>query len=203
MPHADPRVDAYIAKSAGFAKPILTHFRALVHAACPDVEETIKWGFPHFQYKGMLCAMAAFKAHCVVGFWKNSLVIPADKRPPESNAMGSFGRLTKLSDLPGDRALTGCVKKAMKLNDDGVPSPHVGKRKSRPAPSPPPYLAAALRKNAKSRATWQALSSSKKREYIEWVTEAKTEATRARRLATTVEWLAEGKSRNWRYQKKR
>src|SRR5258707_15517836 len=117
----DARVDAYIEKSADFAKPILTHLRELVHSACPDVEETMKWSFPHFQYKGLLCSMAAFKEHCAFGFWKGSLIV--GKGGGEANAMGQFGRIAGLSDLPSRKVLTGYIKEAMKLNDDGVKTP--------------------------------------------------------------------------------
>src|SRR3954447_23208419 len=122
MATRDPRIDAYIAKSADFARPILEHLRAVVHATCPAVEETMKWSFPHFQYKGMLCSMASFKEHCAFGFWKSTLVIENSNGESEP-AMGSFGRITKLSDLPSKKILIGYVKKAMKLNDEGVKSP--------------------------------------------------------------------------------
>ena len=125
----DARVDAYIAKSAEFARPILTHLRDVVHAACPDVEETMKWSFPHFMYKGMLCSMASFKEHCAFGFWKSSL----DRRErggEVEKAMGQFGRITKLSDLPSKKVLSGYIKEAMKLNEDGVKSPTRSKPKT-------------------------------------------------------------------------
>lgn len=202
MPKTDPRVDAYIAKSADFARPILTHIRKVVHSACPDVVETIKWGFPHFDYHGNMCAMASFKAHASFGFWKNSLVVPASKRPADSNAMGSFGRLASVRDLPSDRALAGYIKKAMKLNADGVKAPQFANRKAKPAPKAPPYFMAAVRKNAKALANWNAFPPSHKREYIAWVTGAKTEPTRERRLATTLQQLAQGKSQNWKYERK-
>jgi uncharacterized protein YdeI (YjbR/CyaY-like superfamily) len=198
MGSRDARVDAYIAKSADFAKPILTHLRDIVHATCPEVEETMKWSFPHFMYKGMLCAMTSFKEHCSFGFWKGSLILGNESGEPEEG-MGHFGRITELSDLPSKKALTGYIKKAMKLNDDGVKKPTPPKPKT---PKPiviPDDLTKALQGNAKARATFENFSPSHKREYIEWITEAKTEATRAKRLATTIEWLVEGKPRNWKY----
>ncbi len=201
MPAKDPRIDAYIANAAPFARPILTRIRAVVHAACPDVQETIKWGMPHFDFHGIMCAMAAFKSHCTLGFWKGSLVIPAAERAKEANGMGAFGRIAALADLPGDRKIAGYVQQAMKLNEQGVKAPQFANRKPRPAPKSPPYLTAAIRRNAKALATWTASSPSFKREYVSWVTEAKTEPTRAKRLATTVQWLAEGKPRNWKYVK--
>jgi uncharacterized protein YdeI (YjbR/CyaY-like superfamily) len=197
MGKKDYRVDAYIAKSADFAKPILTHLRDLVHATCPDVEETMKWSFPNFMYKGMLCSMASFKEHCSFGFWKESLILAArDGRAGES--MGSFGKITKLSDLPSKKALAGFIKEAMKLNESGVKKPAPPKKVQREL-IVPVELTKALDKNAKARATFDGFSPSHKREYIEWITEAKTDATRERRVQTTVEWLAEGKPRNWKY----
>jgi uncharacterized protein YdeI (YjbR/CyaY-like superfamily) len=197
----DPRVDAYIAKSADFAKPILSHLREVVHSACPDVEETWKWGAPHFDYKGMLCGMASFKQHCAFGFWKGSLVIGEDATAA-SEAMGSFGRIAKVSDLPPKSTLARYVKKAAKLNEEGTPRP----KSKVPKPpkkeiSVPAYFATELRKNKKARATFAALSPSHQREYLEWITEAKQDETRKRRMATAMEWLSEGKSRNWKYQR--
>ncbi len=200
----DPRVDAYIDKAADFAKPILIHLRDLVHAGCPEVEETIKWGFPHFDYKGVLCSMASFKAHCAFGFWKGSLL--AEKHPdlasPEDPAMGQLGRITALSDLPGDELLLLYVREAAVLNDQGVKSPTRSKpRKDRPV-EVPDDLTAALRENPQALATFEGFSPSNKREYVEWLTEAKSGETRKRRLDTAIEWMAEGKVRNWKYVRK-
>jgi uncharacterized protein YdeI (YjbR/CyaY-like superfamily) len=195
----DPRIDAYIAKSADFARPILAHLREVVHAACPDAEETMKWSFPHFQYKGLLCSMAAFKEHCAFGFWKGSLVL-GEAGGGSDGAMGQFGRITKLGDLPSKKALTGYIKKAMDLNEAGVKSPTRSKPKAPKAELVvPDDLASALEKNAAAHATFEKFSPSNKREYVEWITEAKTQATRTRRLETAIEWMAEGKPRNWKY----
>ena len=199
MPARDPRVDAYIAKSADFARPILEHIRDFVHAECPDVEETIKWGFPNFVYQGMLCNMAAFKEHCAFGFWQAKLVL-GDAVPAET-AAGSFGRLTTVKDLPPRRELVGYVKKAMRLNEEGVKRAPA-KAKPRPPLGVPADLAAALKKSRKAAASWDELSPSHRREYVEWITEAKQPATRERRLATTIEWVSEGKSRNWKYERR-
>ena len=198
MPRKDPRIDAYIAKSAKFAQPILKHLRALVHESCPDVVETIKWSMPHFDYEGVLCGMAAFKQHVTFGFWKGKLLLDT-KGLPVDEAMGQFGRITSVSDLPSVRAIAGYVKKAMKLNEDGV----VVKRevKARKPIAMPAVLRSALVKAPKARATYDGLSPSHRREYLEWVTEAKTEATRDKRIATTIEWLSEGKHRNWKYER--
>jgi len=198
MATRDPRIDAYIAKSADFAKPILTHIRSLVHEACPDVEETMKWSFPHFQYKGMLCSMASFKEHCAFGFWKSSLVVENSNGETEPSA-GNFGRITKLSDLPSKKILIGYIKKAMKLNDEGVKPPARAKPKTPKAVIVPDDLKRALQANTQAQATFEEFSPSHQREYIAWLTEAKTEATRARRLETAIEWMAEGKPRNWKY----
>ncbi len=196
----DPRVDAYIAKAADFAKPILTALRDSVHEACPDVEEAIKWRFPHFMYKGMLCSMASFKEHAAFGFWKGSLVVGDASKNAE--AMGHLGRLTTTGDLPPRRVLAAYIKRAVALNDDGVKVKRAPKRAAAKAPRTPDILSAALKKRAKARAAFAAFSPSHKREYVEWITEAKTEATRARRVATAVEWMEAGKARNWKYEKR-
>lgn len=194
----DKRIDTYIAKSAPFAQPILKHIREVVHEGCPEVEEEMKWSFPHFSYKGMFCSMAAFKEHCAFGFWKSALVL--GKEHGAEGAMGSFGRLTSLSDLPSKKVLLGYIKKARELNDAGVT---VSRARSK-APKElvvPDHFLAAVRKNKKALATFDAFPYSKKKDYVEWVTEAKTDETRSKRLATTVEWLSEGKARNWKYEK--
>jgi uncharacterized protein YdeI (YjbR/CyaY-like superfamily) len=201
MGKKDPRVDAYIASAAGFAKPILTELRDTVHAACPDVEETMKWSFPHFMYQGMLCSMAAFKDHAVFGFWKSALIVEDAGRNTESG-MGQFGRLTKRSDLPSKKVLTGYVKKAMALNDEGISVPRPTRRRSSKPIRVPPDLATMLKRNSKARAAFDAFSASHKRDYVDWITEAKAKETRVRRLQTAVEWMAEGKTRNWKYERK-
>lgn len=202
----DPRIDAYIEKAAGFAQPILRHLRELVHTGCPDVQETIKWGFPHFEHKGVLCSMAAFKQHCAFGFWKGSVL--AEKHPElaaaEDPAMGQLGRITALSDLPDDETLLLYLREAAALNDRGVKSPN----RSKPKPKEertlevPDDLMDALRKNPQALATFEGFSYSNKKEYVEWVSEAKSEDTRKRRLDQAVEWMTEGKVRNWKYVRK-
>jgi len=199
MVTTDPRVDAYIRNAAPFARPILAHIRKSVHAGCPDVEETMKWSFPHFVYKGMLCSMASFKAHCTFGFWKGSLL----EVPPNGTSMSQFGRITSLDQLPGSKELTRLVRQAAALNDDGVKIPRPERTAAKPAPKVPAGLEKALKANAAASTTFKALSPSHTREYIEWITEAKTESTQKKRIATTIEWLAEGKSRNWKYERKR
>jgi len=198
MPAIDPRVDAYIEKSADFAKPVLLHIRKLVHTACPDVTETMKWSFPHFDYKGMLCSMASFKQHCAFGFWKQSL-LEKDAFPAQKTAMGSFGRITGLDDLPPDDVIMGLVRQAVELNDKGI---KVNKKPTTDKKElvVPEYLTAELKKNKAARETFDNFPYSCKKEYVQWITEAKTDATRDKRLATTIEWLSEGKRRNWKYE---
>jgi uncharacterized protein YdeI (YjbR/CyaY-like superfamily) len=197
MGKRDPRVDAYIAKAGDFAKPILTRLRAAVHAECPDVEEAMKWSFPHFMYKGMLCSMASFKEHAAFGFWKGSLILGDQSK--NAVAMGHLGRLTTVADLPTKPVLASYIKKAVALNDQGVKVERAPKRAAPKAVRVPADLAAGLKKNKPAQQTFAGFSPSHKREYIEWITEAKSAATRARRLQETLEWLADGKSRNWKY----
>jgi uncharacterized protein YdeI (YjbR/CyaY-like superfamily) len=192
----DPRVDAYIRKSAAFARPILAHLREVVHDSCPDVTETVKWNSPSFEYKGLLCGFAAFKAHCTFGFWKHALVVGDD--PKAEEAMGSFGRLTTLADLPPKAALRRYVKKAMRLNDEGVRAPREKSLPRKPIRMHP-ELKQALARSRKAAATFEGFSPSHKREYLEWIAEAKRDETRARRIAQAIEWLSDGKPRNWKY----
>ncbi|MDI9240135.1 YdeI/OmpD-associated family protein [Lysobacter sp. LF1] len=193
----DPRVDAYIAQSAAFAQPLLGWLRETVHTACPEVEETVKWGMPSFTYRGkILCNMAAFKEHVSFGFWHGRQIVGAEGR---DDAMGQFGRITRRGELPGKREMAGYVKQAMALIDSAPTRAPAKKAKPKPEAAVPDDLAAALRRNAKARATFEGFAPSYRRDYIEWITEAKREDTRARRLAQTLEWLAEGKSRNWKY----
>jgi uncharacterized protein YdeI (YjbR/CyaY-like superfamily) len=196
----DPRVDTYIARSADFAKPILEYLRETVHSACPGVDETMKWSFPHFDYKGIFCSMAAFKTHCAFGFWKGSLLFGDSARAEE--AMGHMGRITSIKDLPPKKELVRLIKEAAKLNDKGVKVRPPRDRTPKPEPATPDDLSAALAKNRKAREAFEKFPPSHRREYVEWITEAKTAPTRQRRLEQAVEWMAEGKSRNWKYEKK-
>jgi hypothetical protein len=204
MATRDPRIDAYIARSADFAKPILAHLRKVIHAACPEVEETLKWGLPHFMHKGILCSMASFKGHCAFGFWKEALLRDTHKalaRDVEP-AMGQFGKITAVSDLPAEAQLTGLVRAAVALNDRGVKLPARRKPGRDRDLKVPDYFVEALRKNKKALATFDGFSNSNKRDYVEWVIEAKGEETRKRRLDTAVAWMAAGKVRNWKYIRK-
>lgn len=195
----DERVDAYIAKSGEFAQPILKHLRGVVHAGAPDVVETIKWSMPSFTHGGKIVAhMAAFKAHCAFGFWQGSAVV-GESDP--ANAMGQFGRIETLKDLPPKAELVKLVKKAVALIDAG-PSASPLKKKAPPKPplETPDDLAAALQGEPKAKKAFDAFPPGHRREYIEWIVEAKKAETRERRIAQAVEWIGEGKARNWKYQ---
>ena len=196
MPKKDPRIDKYIANAADFAKPILTHLRKLVHQGCPEVEETLKWSMPSFMYKGILCGMAAFKNHGTFGFWKGNLFLTKEQ---QEGAMGSFGRITKVSDLPSDKEILGYIKKAMELNDTGAKVPSRVRKPKQPL-KVPDYFISAVKKNRRAHAAFENFSYSHKKEYVEWITEAKREETRTQRLATAVAWMAEGKARHWKYE---
>ncbi|HSB93855.1 MAG TPA: YdeI/OmpD-associated family protein [Flavitalea sp.] len=202
MPLTDPRVDAYIEKSQPFAQPILQHLRQLVHKACPEITETIKWGFPNFDYKGIVCNMAAFKAHCAFGFWKAALMKDADKflEPVGKTAMGHFNRLTKVDDLPSDKIMISYIKEAVALNEMNIAVPKK-KVATRQATAVHEGLMAALKKNKKAFANFEKMSPSYQKDYHSWINEAKTDATRTRRIETAVEWILEGKGRNWKYER--
>jgi len=198
----DPRVDAYIGKSAEFAKPILLHLRELIHGACPTVVETMKWSFPHFTYQApsdksprILCSMASFKQHCAFGFWYAEAADGLDAKP----GMGHYGKISKLSDLPKDKELVKEIKQAIKKRDSGwkpAAAPRSTEKKELVVPD---YFTTALKKNKKALSTFEKFSYTNKKEYVDWVTEAKTEETRNKRIATAVEWMAEGKVRMWKY----
>ncbi|MCX6208131.1 MAG: DUF1801 domain-containing protein [Bacteroidetes bacterium] len=195
-------VDNYIKKAAPFAQPILVHLRKLVHSACPTVEENIKWGMPSFEYKGLMCGFAAFKNHCTFGFWKAVLMkdpmLVANAKTEV--AMGHLGRITSIEDLPSDKKIIGYIKEAMQLNDDGIKV-----TKTKPITVKelviPKHILETIKKNKKAFATFEVFSTSNKRDYVEWIAEAKTQATKDSRLAQAIEWMAEGKPRNWKYMK--
>jgi uncharacterized protein YdeI (YjbR/CyaY-like superfamily) len=204
MNRKEPKVDEYIQRSAEFAKPVLLHLRDLVHKACPGVEEKIKWGFPHFDYKGTYVSMASFKEHCAFNFWKSGLMKDPYGLLGEKGekAMGNFGRIRKLADLPTDAILMEYLIQARKLNDEGkkvIRSKPADKEK--PGLVIPPDLKSALKRNKQGEVLFEKFTYSQKNEYILWIEEAKTTETREKRVATTVEWSAEGKTRNWKYKK--
>jgi hypothetical protein len=206
MPKTDPRIDAYIAKSPEYAHPILEHLRDLVHKAAPEAEETIKWGMPFFTLNGIiLCNMAAFKQHCSFGLWGPLLTakLKADGIAEGGSNMGSFGRIASLKDLPKDKDLVAYIRAGAAEVSSGkrtVSYKRPARKAAKPVPATPPDLAAALKKNKAAQKAFDGFPPSHRREYIEWITEAKREETRQKRITTTVEWLVEGKSRNWKYE---
>jgi hypothetical protein len=196
MATKDPRIDAYIENAAEFAKPILTRFRKLVHRGCPDAAETIKWRMPFFDYKGVLCGMAAFKAHCAIVFWRD---IKVNVGTSSARGMGRLGRITSTADLPADSVLLGILRQAVVQRDHPTPKPKLRRKPAKETPVPPD-LKQALAREPKATAVFHGFTPSHRREYIEWITDAKRPETRQRRIATTLEWLAAGKKHNWKYE---
>jgi uncharacterized protein YdeI (YjbR/CyaY-like superfamily) len=204
MSKINPQIDNYIDKAAPFAQPILNHLRELIHEACPEVEEKMKWSFPHFDYKGeMMCSMAGFKQHCAFNFWKGKLIKSAAKylEPYDNHSMSRISKITSLKDLPPDKLFIKMVKEACALNDAGIKETKKKKTISPIEIAAPDYFKKALSKNKTAEKIFNASSPSYKKEYISWVVEAKTEATREKRISTAVEWIAEGKGRNWKYER--
>jgi hypothetical protein len=193
----DPRVDDYIAGAAAFARPVLRELRARVHAACPEVVETIKWRAPTFECEGMLGGMAAFKQHCLFGFWKDQL-LRADVGM--AALLDGLGRLTSIDDLPKKAVFAKAVKQAMALNADGVAVPRASK-KAKPPSAVPTEFAAALAASKEAKAQFAAFSPRAQREYVAWIADAKKDDTRARRIEQAVAWIAAGKHRNWKYER--
>lgn len=207
MSSQDPKVDAYIEKAQPFAQPVLTHLRKLVHKAAPGAEEAMKWSRPFFLYKGTILAnMSAFKEHCSFGFWGEEIgAVLREANVIQDGGMGSLGRITSIKDLPSEKEMLAFIRQAAAFIDSGeYTSPIAARNKvakpSKPAPKASPEFAAALKKNKKASAVFEAFSPSCKREYVEWIAEAKREETRDKRIAQAVEWIAEGKQRNWKYQ---
>jgi uncharacterized protein YdeI (YjbR/CyaY-like superfamily) len=192
MSKRDPRVDAYIAKSADFARPILNRIRQLVHASCPHVEETIKWNSPFYEYKGILLATPAFKRHCALIFWKGRLFLSKDQK-------ARLRRLTTLSELPGAKILTGYIRKAVELNETGIKTPRPKPRAKKPVVVPG-YFLAALKKNKKALTVFEHFRPSHKQEYVEWIVDAKREETRTKHIKAAIKLMTQGKSRNWKYE---
>lgn len=201
------KIDEYITKAQPFAQPILEHIRKVVHNTCKDVEETMKWSFPHFDYKGkMMCSMAAFKQHCALNFWHaaNMKSMQAHKEKTKANtgnSMGHFGKISSIKDLPTEKELTKMIKEAMELTDKGTVIKKAAPQKSAEI-AVPDYFTKALSKNKKAKVVFEKFPPSHRKEYIQWITDAKTEETRQKRMGTAMEWIAEGKGRNWKYEKK-
>jgi uncharacterized protein YdeI (YjbR/CyaY-like superfamily) len=200
----NPKVDAYIAKAQTFAQPILTHIRELVHKACPEVEEAIKWSMPFFVVRGVVLGhMAAFKQHCAIGLWgpeMNAILNEAGLH--SENGMGSLGKITSLKDLPADKKMLGYYRHAAELIVSGQRTKSLVRTKKsvKPAAEVPSELSAALKKNKAAAKVFAAFSPSCKREYADWIADAKRPETKEKRVAQAVDWIAEGKQRNWKYQ---
>jgi uncharacterized protein YdeI (YjbR/CyaY-like superfamily) len=198
----DKRVDQYIQRAPEFAQPILVHLRELVHKGCPEAEEAIKWSTPSFLYRNkILFSMAAFKAHCRFIFWRPEIAPMASKQGTECDDDGAVvGKVTQLADLPPDKDMLRYIREARRLTDEG-PRTTLMRRRTTPKPElqTPPEFTAALAKNKTAYKTFQAFSPSHRREYIEWISEAKRPETKSKRIQTALEWLAEGKPRNWKY----
>ena len=209
MPTANfnPKVDAYVAKAKPYALPIMEHLRELIHTGCPGVEETIKWSRPFFEYRGVILGnMSAFKEHCSFGFWGEEIgAVLREAGVVQEGGMGSLGRITRIEDLPPDKQMLSLIRQAAAFIDRGEYTSPIAARQrvvkaSKPAPEAPEELAAALRKNKKAAAVFADFSPSCKREYTEWIADAKRTETREKRIATAVEWMSEGKQRHWKYQ---
>lgn len=203
MKNFDPKVDEYIAKVEAFAKPVLEHWRQLIHDNCPDVTEAIKWGFPHFDYKGdFMCVIASYKNHCSLTFLKAELM--SDARLKDSKALKPIqrflGKVTGLSDLPPDEEFVGMLKEAMALNEKGIKviAPKSDKPKVLETPD---YFSEKLAGNVKAKTVYESKSDSFRKDYIIWISDAKTDATRQKRMEEAIEWIAEGKGRFWKYEK--
>ncbi|HTH54165.1 MAG TPA: YdeI/OmpD-associated family protein [Edaphobacter sp.] len=197
----DPRVDAYINKSAPFAQPILEHLRELIHKAVPDIEEDIKWSMPFFTYRGQMFGnLAAFKAHCSFGLFGKEIKAVLEKDGRSKAGLGSLGKITSAKDLPSDKVLLGYLRQAATLIDGGSKTMTRPKKAAKPAPEIPVELATALKKNKAAAKVFKEFSPSCQREYVEWITEAKRAETKEKRIAQAVEWIAVGKQRNWKYQ---
>ena len=198
MGKKDSRVDAYIKEAAPFARPILTYLRKIIHEGCPAATETMKWHMPFFEYRGVLVGMPAFKAHCALVFWRDIVLEPDSAS--DRNGRGQFGRITSLADLPPRAKLLGYVRSAVRQRDNPAKPTKKPVRRSSPAPVVPPDFKRALANHRSAREHFEKFSPSQQRDYIEWITEAKKPETRTRRILTALEWLAEGKSRNWKYE---
>ena len=203
MATKDYRIDTYIVRSADFAVPVMTHLRSVIHDACPEVKETMKWSFPHFEYRdAILCSMASFKQHCAFTIWlasqmndQHGILTTGTGRP----AMGNLGRITCLEDLPSDDILTGYLKEAMVLIENGTKMARKEPASTSRELVIPDFFQNALALHPRALETFNRFSYSNKKEYVEWITNAKTDETRNKRIATALEWLTEGKSRNWKY----
>ncbi|REJ81923.1 MAG: hypothetical protein DWQ44_13480 [Bacteroidetes bacterium] len=203
MIKTDKRIDAYIEKAKPFAQPVLNHIRKLVHKADPEIEETIKWGMPHFVHDGIVCSMASFKEHCVFVLWKGDLISDVKNSANKSGekGMGQFGRIRSLKDLPSDSTMIKWIKEGVRLNKEGVPIKKTSPAEAIKKNEVPGYMLKEIKKSKKALKVFNEFPPSHKKEYIEWITDAKTDATREKRMTQMMEWLEEGKSKNWKYMK--
>jgi uncharacterized protein YdeI (YjbR/CyaY-like superfamily) len=193
----EPRIDTYIAKAQPFARPILEHVRERVHAALPEAEETLKWSMPAYTLGGKIVLItAAFKAHVALNFWRGQEL---RGEGANADAMGQFGKIKSLGELPIDAELDRLIRDAADLAKT-APAPRKAKHEPKPAPELHPAFAAALAKAPKAKAALDGFPPSARRDYLEWIAEAKQDATRDKRIATAIEWLSEGKRRNWKYE---
>lgn len=203
MSTTDSRIDAYIENAQPFAKTILTYLRKIIHETCPDVEEGWKWSFPHFMYKGkILCAFTAFKQHCGFGFWleKEMKTITELTKDAERTGMFTLGKIRSIEDLPSKVLLKTAIQEAMELTDMGVTLKKAAAEKKET--EIPAYFSEALNENVEAKKVFENASPSFRKEYIMWITDAKTESTRNKRIEQALEWLSEGKGRNWKYEKR-
>lgn len=203
MLSTDPRVDSYIEKAAEFAQPILRYLRQLIHETCPEIAENIKWGMPSFEYKGMMMGFAAFKGHCALNFWKGNIIPDPHGflSTVGGTGMGNLGKITTLDDLPNRDILVYYVQEAMRLNDEGIQVPKDKTKAAKKVSETPAALIEALQQNPAAQSTYDQFPPGQKREYDEWIADAKTEATRQKRLKDAIQWMSEGKIRNWKYLK--
>lgn len=203
MAKKDPRIDEYIKNAKPFAQPILKHLRKLIHEIVPEVEETVKWGMPAFEYKGPIFSMASFKEHCAFAFWKSPLMKDAElfRNNKGEGGMGDLGKVKSVEDLPGDKLMKQYLLEAKRINDQGI---KLEKKKPRSSEEPEihPEFEKQLKKNKGAFSFFKSSSPSCRKEYINWINEAKRDETRNTRIATAVEWLSEGKGKNWKYEKK-
>jgi uncharacterized protein YdeI (YjbR/CyaY-like superfamily) len=195
----DPRVDDYIAKSPAYAQPIMKHIRGLIHQAVPNIVEVIKWAHPHFEYKGPAFSIGAFKEHLGLNFWKSKLMDDPEGLFKYDGSAGSMGKIKSLADLPEDDILMAYFMLAADLNEQGVKATTPKTAPEKKQLIIPDDLIAAFKNDTTAMQHFEQFNYSAKKEYVDWLAEAKTTETRQKRLKTIMEWVAEGKTRYWKY----
>lgn len=204
LPNFTPSVTNYIEKAAPFAQPVLHYLRSLIHKTCPQIEECIKWGFPHFTYKNeIVCSFAAFKQHCAFTFWRAGVITSLAEIAINNEGMGQLGKIKSKLDLPNENQLVNCIIEAIQLIEKGVKPAKSAKQKNNEPIILPAYFSSLLAEFPTAKEKFLSMSNSHQKEYVEWITEAKTETTRNTRMQTCIKWVLEGKGRNWQYQTKR